>query len=133
LLNTIDRLFHRIPFVQSVYSAVKKLVGAMQSRPDGQRVVLIEFPHPGMKAVGLVTCTFDDAQTGVKLAAVYVPTTPNPTSGYIEIVPFDQMTHTDWSVDDAMKFIMSGGVVAPEKLDYYGLSPKPDAVVAGHD
>jgi uncharacterized membrane protein len=51
--------------------------------------------------------------TGRELAAVYVPTTPNPTGGYLEIVPVEQLTPTDWSVDQAMTFILSGGAVCP--------------------
>lgn len=119
LVEFFDRLINRIPVVQRVYGAVKQLVEALQRRPDGvQRVVLIDFPSPEMKTVGLVTRTFEDRDTGRKLAAVYVPTTPNPTSGYLEIVPLDKVTSTNWTVDEAMNFIMSGGAVAPEKISY---------------
>ena len=53
-----------------------------------------------------------------ELAAVYVPTTPSPTSGYLEIVPIDKLVSTDWSIDEAMNFIISGGAVAPEHVPY---------------
>lgn len=119
LVEFFDRLVNRIPVVKRVYGAVKQLVDALQRRPDGvQRVVLIDFPSPEMKTVGLVTRTFEDKDTGRKLAAVYVPTTPNPTSGYLEIVPLDKVTSTEWSVDEAMNFIMSGGAVAPDRITY---------------
>ena len=68
--------------------------------------------------VGLVTRVFEDMNSGRKLAAVYVPTTPNPTSGYLEIVPVDRLTPTDWSMDQAMSFIVSGGAIAPENIVY---------------
>ena len=55
---------------------------------------------------------------GRELAAVYVPTTPNPTSGYLEIVPVDDLISLDWSLDEAMSFIISGGAVAPDVLKY---------------
>jgi uncharacterized membrane protein len=71
-----------------------------------------------MKTVGLVTRFLKDTNTGRELAAVYVPTTPNPTSGYLEIVPLDQVTSTDWTVDEALAFIMSGGAVAPDSMNY---------------
>jgi uncharacterized membrane protein len=58
--------------------------------------------------------------------AVYVPTTPNPTSGYLEIVPLDRVTSTDWSLDDAMAFIMSGGAVAPDSMNYDQLTAKKE-------
>ncbi|TFH24863.1 MAG: DUF502 domain-containing protein [Myxococcales bacterium] len=117
LLGYVDAITSRIPFVQTIYGAAKKLVGALQTKPDDvQRVVLLEFPSPGLRAVGFVTRTFKDAVTGQPLAAVYVPTTPNPTSGYLEIVPLDKVVSTDWSMDDALAFIMSGGAVAPGTL-----------------
>lgn len=119
LLEFFDGLVERIPVVKMVYGGVKQLINALQARPDGvQRVVLIDFPSPEMKTVGLVTRTFEDADTGRKLAAVYVPTTPNPTSGYLEIVPVESVTSTSWSVDEAMNFIISGGTVAPDALNY---------------
>jgi len=58
--------------------------------------------------------------------AVYVPTTPNPTSGYLEIIPLDRVTSTDWSLDDAMAFIMSGGAVAPDSMNYDQLTAKKE-------
>jgi len=91
----------------------------MQTKPEGvQRVVLIEFPHRGMRAVGLVTRTLRDDRTGAQFAAVYVPTTPNPTSGYLEIVPIERITPTDWTMDQAMAFIISGGAISPGSVRY---------------
>ena len=89
-------------------------MGLIQKKPAGtQRVVLIDFPSPELKSVGFVTRTFQDAN-GRELAAVYVPTTPNPTGGYLEIVPIEKLIATDWSVDQAMAFVLSVGAVAPE-------------------
>jgi uncharacterized membrane protein len=102
-----------------VYGAARKLIATFQNAPAGeQRVVLIEFPSAEMKALGLVTRTFRAADTGQELAAVYVPTTPNPTSGYMEIVPVERLVWLDWSSNDAMQFIISGGTVAPEAMNY---------------
>jgi len=71
-----------------------------------------------MKSVGFVTRVIREAGTGRELAAVYVPTTPNPTSGYLEIVPLEKITPTDWTVDQAMSFIISGGAVAPDTIPF---------------
>jgi uncharacterized membrane protein len=71
-----------------------------------------------MKTVGLVTRIFNDADTGEEIAAVYVPTTPNPISGYMELVPTSQLIMLDWTINEAMTFIMSGGAAAPPKLNY---------------
>lgn len=119
LIALFESLIDRIPLVQTVYGATKKLISALQQKPDNvQRVVLIEFPTPEMRAVGFVTQVLTDAKTGRKLAAVYVPTTPNPTSGYLEIVPLERVVSTDWSVDEAMTFIISGGTVSPGGINY---------------
>ncbi len=119
LLHWFEALVARIPLANSVYSGARKLLDTVQTSPDGtQRVVLVEFPHPGMKTVGLVTRVFHDADTGEELAAVFIPTTPNPTGGYLEIVPVDRLVATSWSVDQAMGFIISGGAVAPDSIPY---------------
>ena len=120
LIALLDWTMDRIPLVKTIYGATKKLLVTFQTHPgEGvQRVVLIDFPTPEMKTVGLVTRTFEDADTKRKLAAVYVPTTPNPTSGYLEIVPIERITMTDWTVDEAMTFIVSGGAAAPERINY---------------
>ena len=115
---------YRFPMVQTVYGGVKQLLQAMQTKPDStQRVVLIDFPSAEMKTVGLVTRTLKDARTGEELAAVYVPTTPNPTSGYLEIVPVSRLTPTDWSLDQAMAFIISGGAKAPDTIPFHRPGP----------
>jgi uncharacterized membrane protein len=119
LLGAVDSLIARIPLAQTIYGGAKKLLDLVQTRPDGaQRVVLIDFPHPGMKAVGLVTRVFRNAADGREYAAVYVPTTPNPTSGYLELVPVEALTPTDWSMDQAMAFIISGGAIAPDPVSF---------------
>jgi uncharacterized membrane protein len=59
-----------------------------------------------------------DAASGRELAAVYVPTSPNPTSGYIEIVPLDEVVQTDWTIEQAMSFVMTGGANAPDKIAF---------------
>jgi uncharacterized membrane protein len=119
LIVIVDRLMERIPFVQLIYGSARKLVSVLQERPtELQRVVLIEFPSPDMKTVGLVTRIFTDARSGKKLAAVYVPTTPNPTSGYIEMVPVDKLVSLDWTPSEAMGFIISGGAVGPDEIDF---------------
>lgn len=118
-LKLIDRLMERIPVVQKVYGATKTLLNVLQREPGNvQRVVLINFPSQHMKTVGFVTRVMKDKNSGRELAAVYVPTTPNPTSGYLEIVPLEDVVPTDMTVDEAMTLIISGGAVGPEKVSY---------------
>ena len=119
LLSWLEALVQRIPLANVIYSSARKLLDILQTKPGStQRVVLIDFPHRDMKSVGLVTRVVREAGTGRELAAVYVPTTPNPTSGYLEIVPVELLTPTDWTVDQAMSFIISGGAVAPDSVPF---------------
>lgn len=120
ILSLLEALVERIPLVTKVYGSTKQLVQAFQRKPEGQlqRVVLIEFPHKEMKAIGFVTGTFVDETEGVEVATVYVPTTPNPTSGYLEIVPTERLVSLDWTLDEAMTFIVSGGTVSPGRIRF---------------
>ena len=119
VLRWIESLIKRIPFANLIYGSARQLLDILQTKPDGtQRVVLIDFPHTEMKSIGFVTRVLREQGTGRELAAVYVPTTPNPTSGYLEIVPVEKITPTDWSVDQAMSFIISGGAVSPETIPF---------------
>ena len=119
LLGGFERLVQRIPLANTIYGSARQLLDILQTKPDGtQRVVLIDFPHNEMKTLGFVTKVMREHGTGRELAAVYVPTTPNPTSGYLEIVPVEKMTPTDWTVDQAMSFIISGGAVSPDTIPF---------------
>lgn len=131
LLGLVDGVMHRVPVVESLYGAVRKLISSFEAR-DGnrQRVVLIDFPSPEMKAIGLVTRVFTDVTSGGEIAAVYVPTTPNPTSGYMELVPVERLVWLDWSASDAMQFIVSGGTTAPDTITFTA-PPAPPAPVPG--
>ena len=119
LLGWFEKLMVRIPLANVIYTSSRKLLDILQTQPGStQRVVLIDFPHKEMKSVGLVTRILREEGSGRELAAVYVPTTPNPTSGYLEIVPVEMLTPTDWTVDQAMSFIISGGAVAPDNMPF---------------
>jgi uncharacterized membrane protein len=119
ILSWFESTINTIPLVKTIYGGARQLLDFLQTKPDGtQRVVLIDFPHRDMKSVGFVTRILRDEITGKEIAAVYVPTTPNPTSGYLELVPIELVTPTDWTVDQAMAFIISGGAMSPEKVPF---------------
>ena len=125
VLLWVESLINTIPLVKTIYGSARQLLDLLQTKPDGtQRVVLIDFPHRDMKSVGFVTRTLRDEITGKEIAAVYVPTTPNPTSGYLELVPIELVTPTDWTVDQAMAFIISGGAMSPEKVPFSRQEPQ---------
>ena len=120
LIGAAEAWLTRLPLVQTVYGATKRFLQTVSKPPvQGQRVVLISFPSPEMKAVGLITKVMKDADSGAELAVVYVPTSPNPTSGYIEILPLTEVVMTDWTMEEAMSFVMTGGTNAPESVRFH--------------
>jgi len=119
VLDGFESLVQRIPLVAAIYGGTKRVLAAVNDRPgESQRVVLIPFPNRQMKTLGFVTKVLEDEITGEKVAAVYVPTAPNPTSGYIELVPLAEITPTDWTMDEAMGFVVSGGTTAPDRFRF---------------
>jgi len=118
LLALWERLLSRIPLVRSIYMAVKQLAETMFSG-GGQsfrKVLLIEYPRKGLWTLAFQTGTgAGEAQqkTGRDVVNVYVPTTPNPTSGFFLMVPREEVVELDMSVDDGLKMIISMGVVVP--------------------
>jgi uncharacterized membrane protein len=119
LIAFMERLLGRLPLVQTIYGATKRFLQTVQNPPaTGQRVVLISFPSPDMKTVGFVTKVIRDTSGHGELAVVYVPTAPNPTSGYIEIVPLEDVVPTDWTMEEAMTFVMTGGTNSPDAVRF---------------
>jgi uncharacterized membrane protein len=121
----------RIPFVKTIYGGTSKMLATLQQKPERvERVVLINFPSPEMQVVGLVTSTFLNESTGEEMAAVYVPTTPNPTSGYVEILPVKKLISTNWALDEALTFIVSAGAIAPKNITHPSQASGPASSAA---
>ncbi len=117
LWGYVEAIINRIPLANTVYSAARKLVDVLRTKPDNsQRVVLIDFPYEGAKTLGFVMRTFVDATSGVTMAAVYVPTAVNPTTGYLQLVPVERLVASDMSSEQAMAMIISAGAVMPERM-----------------
>ena len=114
-----DRTVHAIPFVSGIYKSVKQLVDAIfsQDKSSFRRVVLLEYPRPGIYSLGLVTgVSSGEVQelTKERVINVFIPTTPNPTSGWYVLVPEKDAVPLEMSVEEAFKLIISGGMVVPE-------------------
>lgn len=109
LFSRGERLVKRIPIVKSIYGSVKDMIEAFSSEKikSFKEVVLIEFPFQGRLAIGLVTNRVEI--DGLKHCAVFVPTTPNPTSGYIIIAKEEDLLFLDMTTDEALKYIISLG------------------------
>jgi len=103
-----------VPMVRSIYNTFKQVLESIILPTKGgfKEVVLVEFPRLGMRTIGFVTNRVKDS-AGRDYVNVYIPTTPNPTSGYLEIIPADEVTPTGWSVEDAVKIVVSGGMISP--------------------
>ena len=113
-----ESLVVRIPLVKSVYSATKKVVDMLSTSTGSQfkSVVIVEFPRPGMKTIAFLTGTVRD-EHGREHYKVYIPTAPNPTSGYIEILPPEQVRVTRMPVEEGLKMVVSGGMISPEIME----------------
>lgn len=117
-----DRLLSRIPVVRNIYSLFKQLFDTIQSSNQSsfQNMVLVEYPKKGTWALGFVTAPIrgeiaDKLPEGYM--SVFVPTTPNPTSGFYMFVPNDEIIELDMSVEEGAKMIVSVGMVVPENVD----------------
>lgn len=108
----------RLPVVRRIYNAVKQLIETLFKRRDSfNQVVLVEYPRKGIYSIGFVTCkTTGDAQkvSPDELINVFIATTPNPTSGMLIIAPKNQTIPLKMSVEEGIKLIISGGIIAPD-------------------
>ena len=113
ILKLIDDLFKRIPFLRTIYSAILQMTETFSnSKNDKKSVVLIQYPRKGVWAVGFATKENKGEmaqKTNQKLVSVFVPTTPNPTSGFLLMFPLDEVIYLDMTFEEASKFIVSAG------------------------
>ena len=113
ILKLIDDLFKRIPFLRTIYSAILQMTESFSNKDnDKKSVVLIEYPRKGVWAVGFATKENTGemaSKTNQKLINVFVPTTPNPTSGFLLMFPIDDVIYLNMTFEEASKFIVSAG------------------------
>jgi uncharacterized membrane protein len=111
-----DHLLLRIPLLNKIYGTVKQVNEAFSSNKSSfKQVVLVRFPHSDSQAIGFVTGEHKSlSPTGEKLISVFIPTTPNPTSGFMILLAEKEITKLDMSVADGIKFIISLGALSPE-------------------
>ena len=113
VLKLIDDLFKRIPFLRTIYTAILQMTETFSNKEnDKKSVVLIEYPRKGVWAVGFATrenTTEMATKTNHKLINVFVPTTPNPTSGFLLMFPIDEVIYLNMTFEEASKFIVSAG------------------------
>jgi uncharacterized membrane protein len=132
LVLTYESVLGRIPLVRSVYSSFKHFAEVVfsDSETSFKKVLLIEYPRPGLYSIAFQTSENPEevqARTGDAIVTVFLPTTPNPTSGFMLFVPRKSVTELDMSVEDALKMVISLGVVLPRwHAAHPGATPLPD-------
>jgi uncharacterized membrane protein len=118
ILKSVERLLDQVPFINTVYRTVKQIVDtfSQQKKSVFQEVVLIEYPRKRCYVLGFLTSTAKgETQTATNdhILNIFVPTTPNPTSGFLLMLPEEDITRLEMSISDGMKLIISGGAVVP--------------------
>ena len=121
IISSLERILDRLPFINTVYRTVKQIVDtfSQQQKAVFQEVVLIEYPRKNSWVLGFRTSESKgevQAKTGRHLSNIFVPTTPNPTSGFLLMIPSEDIIPLEMSVADGMKLIISGGAVSPKYL-----------------
>lgn len=118
IVNSLERLVDTVPFVRTVYNTVKQIrdTFVQQKKAVFQKAVLVEYPRKGIWVLGFLTGQGKEEiqeRTSSELLNVFIPTTPNPTSGFLLMIPREEVKELDMSIADAMKLIISGGAVVP--------------------
>jgi len=135
MIEWLDTLMMNVPLLNKFYGAIKQVNEAFAGNKNSfKTVVLVEFPRPGSYSVGFITSeTHGEVlqKAGKTLVNVFIPTTPNPTSGFLILVPEDRVTKLEMSVADGIKYIVSLGSIAPEQLK--SSSPSPSNAVPVND
>ena len=112
-------ILSRIPVVKTIYGVARQAAEALAtSQHSFSRVVLLEWPRPGIMAMGFVTGHCHLPADDRTMLVVYIPTVPNPTSGMLAILPETEVTDTDITVEEAMKMVFSGGIVLPDAMRF---------------
>ena len=120
ILQLINDLFKRIPFLRTIYSAINQMTESFTTKDKSKKsVVLVEYPRKGSWAVGFATKDNDgeiSKKTNTNLVNVFVPTTPNPTSGFLLMFPKNEIIYLDMTFEEASKFIVSAGTSDSKKI-----------------
>jgi uncharacterized membrane protein len=139
--RTLEWFLLHVPIVATIYRAVRNVVESVGSQLRGEgefkRVVLVEFPHPGARSLGLVTNSLSDVATGRTILTVCVLTGVMPPTGFTLFVPEESVTNVAWTVNETLQSIVSGGITAPPTIHYFEglrmpLPPGGGRIITGH-
>ena len=119
VVNWVDGALTRVPFMGFLYSTIKQGVDAFRDMGGARKfkgVAWVEYPSPGCRLLGFVTGSFLDAKTGKVVTSVFIPTSPNPMTGFVVVVDEYRLEVSQLSVEEATKLLLSAGLVAPDRL-----------------
>lgn len=122
IMHAFEKLLSKIPLIRPVYSGLKQLTSAFSLQDEKQsfkQVVLVEFPRKGVYSIGFLTSEFHQTLSpdrAVKFFNVFIPTTPNPTSGFFIVVPEAELIVSELTRQEAMTLVISGGIIQPERF-----------------
>ena len=119
VVNWVDGALTRVPFMGFFYSTIKQGVDAFRDMGDSRKfkgVAWVEYPSPGCRLLGFITGSFQDAKTGKEVTSVFIPTSPNPMTGFVVVVNEDCIEVSQLTVEEATKLLLSAGLVAPDRL-----------------
>jgi uncharacterized membrane protein len=140
IIRAVDRLMSRVPLLNKIYTAVKEVNDAFSTSKKStfKQVVLVEYPRQGIHTIGFVTSDQHpeaSARLGQPMVGVFIPTTPNPTSGFLIVVARDQVTKMDMSVAEGIKYVISLGALVPDlsSRDACGAVQLPAAAAGARD
>ncbi len=115
----IDRFMTSLPFVGFIYSTLKQFVDAVRNLGGEQKfkgVAYVEYPSPGCRLIGFITGNYFDQQTGKSVTSIFIPTSPNPMTGFVVVIDDEKVFDSDMTLEEAGKMILSAGLVAPESF-----------------
>jgi uncharacterized membrane protein len=120
----------RVPVFSHIYNPIQQIFQSLEQSPEQQqahRMVLITFPHPGVKLPAFVTGTCRDVDTQKIVLCVYVPTTPVPTTGFFLLVPEEEVTELNWNTEQTLQAVISGGLTCPREVTFFSLKAQISA------
>jgi uncharacterized membrane protein len=129
LRRTVSWTLRRVPVFSQIYNPVQQVFQSLEEEPGQQRpqrMVLVTFPHPGVKLPAFVTGTCRDVGTDKVVLCVYVPTTPVPTSGFFLLVPEEETTALNWNTEQTLQAVMSGGLTTPREVSFFSHRARPN-------
>lgn len=118
LLAWVEQMVDRVPYVKTIYRGLKQVLDSLGGKQAQkfQRVAIFPFLTPGVYSIGFVTSILKDSNTGEEYVTIFYATTPNPTSGFVLILRRSEIIELDWTIEEAVKIVMSGGILMPSQL-----------------